>query len=124
MHKQSLILLAVALTVGSFAHAAAMPPALLGEVNGILSYCESVDGRDGDKFEKLAKSFSQGLSRKDLESLQKDPSYRTKLIYDYLDPNEAGYVVLGRATYPPSARCSRRRGRPAQRHTGRTPDGS
>jgi len=29
----------------------------------------------------------------------KDPSYRTKLMSDYLHPNDAGYVVLGRAMF-------------------------
>jgi hypothetical protein len=76
MKKQSLILLASTLAVGSLAHAGPLPPALLGEVNGILSYCESVDRRDEDRFEKMEKSFAEGLSRRDLESMEKDQSYR------------------------------------------------
>ena len=77
MKKQSLILLASTLVVGSLAHAAPLPPALLGEVSGILSYCESVDRRDEDRFEKMEKSFFQGISRHDRELLEKDPNYRS-----------------------------------------------
>jgi len=32
-------------------------------------------------------------------AFSKDPSYRTTLMSDYLHPNDAGYVVLGRALY-------------------------
>ncbi|MET0790784.1 MAG: SGNH/GDSL hydrolase family protein [Polyangiaceae bacterium] len=32
-------------------------------------------------------------------AFSKDSSYRTTLMYDYLHPNDAGYVVLGRAMY-------------------------
>jgi hypothetical protein len=76
MQKQSMILLALAVTVGSLAHAAPLPPALLGEVHGILSYCESVDRRDEDRFEKMDKSFFQGISRHDRELIEKDPNFR------------------------------------------------
>jgi hypothetical protein len=50
-----MILLALTVTVGSLAHAAPLPPALLGEVHGILSYCESVDRTAGDALQ-LCKS--------------------------------------------------------------------
>jgi hypothetical protein len=74
MQKQSMIILALTVTVGSVAHAAPLP--LLGEVSGILSYCESVDRRDEDRFEKMERSFFQGISRHDRELLEKDPNYR------------------------------------------------
>ena len=78
MQKQSMILVGLTMTVGSVVHAAApLPPALLGELYGILSYCESIDRRDEDKFEKLERSYSQGLSEHDLDLIKKNPSYRT-----------------------------------------------
>lgn len=77
MQKLSMVLPVSMLAIGSAAHAAPLPPALLGEVDGILSYCESADRRDEDKFEKMEKSFSQGISRHDLEALEKNADYRT-----------------------------------------------
>jgi hypothetical protein len=78
MQKQSIMLVGLTMTLGSAVHAAApLPPALLGEVFGILSYCESIDRRDEDKFEKWEKSFSKGLSEHDLDLVKKNPSYQT-----------------------------------------------
>ena len=78
MLKQSMMLVGFTMTVGSMVHAATpLPPAVLGEVYGILSYCESIDRRDEDKFEKLERSYSQGLSEHDLDLIKKNPSYRT-----------------------------------------------
>jgi hypothetical protein len=78
MQKQSMMLMGLTMTLGSVVHAAApLPPALLGEVFGILSYCESIDRRDEDGFEKLERSYSRGLSEHDLDLIKKNPSYRT-----------------------------------------------
>ena len=101
MQMQSMLLLGLTLTVGSLAQAAAPPtPALMGEVNGILSYCKSIDRRDEDRFEKLGRSLSQGLSRHDLESREKDQNYRTNFgvmqsVFRSMSPDDALQLCRG-----------------------------
>ena len=58
MVNRCLLTLGVALTVGSMAHAATpLSPAIIGEVDGILSSCSKIDPRDEGKFEKLRQSL-------------------------------------------------------------------
>jgi hypothetical protein len=95
MQRQSLVLIGLTLTVGSLAHAAApVSPALMGEMKGIFSYCESIDRRDEDKLEKLDRSFSKGLSRHDLESMERDQNYRANFsvmqsVFRGMSPDDA-----------------------------------
>ncbi len=97
MKKQSMILAGLTFTVASAAHAAAplppalLPPALLGEIDGILSSCISVDPRDDDKFEKLRKSYFAGVSA---ESVEKNADFRAastllKNIFRQMPPDAA-----------------------------------
>jgi hypothetical protein len=94
MQRQSLVLIGLMLTVGSLAHAAPLSPALMGEVKGILSYCESIDRRNDDRFEKLEKTYSKGLSRHDLELMEKNQDFRTNFsvmqsVFRGMSPDDA-----------------------------------
>jgi hypothetical protein len=91
MQKRSLLILAAILVVGATAQSATPPapaaltPAALGLVNGILSYCIKIDQADASKFESLRHSLipASGQGEHDgdhdrdaWEAAQKDPSYQ------------------------------------------------
>ncbi len=92
MKKQSIILAGLTFTAASAAHAAApLPATLLGEIDGIVSSCVSIDPRDDDKFEKLRKSYFAGVSA---ASVEKNPDYRAastllKNIFREMSPDAA-----------------------------------
>jgi hypothetical protein len=97
VRKRFLLALGVALAVGSMAQAATPPlsPAIIGEIDGILSSCSKIDPRDEDKFEKLRRSLipvrgvrdrnhqaPHGANRDDnRKEMEKDPSYRANFIW-------------------------------------------
>ena len=103
MVNRFLLALGVALTIGSMAHAATpLSPAIIGEVDGILSSCTKIDPRDEDKFEKLRRSLipvsgvryneSQHGDGRDgnrekrkeddaRKKMEQDPSYKTNFIW-------------------------------------------
>ncbi len=105
MVNRCLVALGVALTVGSMAHAATpLSPAIIGEVDGILSSCSKIDPRDEDKFEKLRRSlvpptavpdsfdhsphgdgrnYDRDKRREDDERkrIENDPSYKANFIW-------------------------------------------
>ena len=97
----------------------ALSPALIGEVDGILSSCMKIDPNDEKKFESLRRSLipdahgpqdhdsqkdrdSKGDhdSKSDQESLEKDPSYRAsfslmKSIFESMPVSEALQLCRG-----------------------------
>jgi hypothetical protein len=92
MRNRLLLALGLALTVGSLARAATpLTPTFVGEVDGIISSCISVDPRDEDKYAKLrlamvphpgphlrAHHVAQGRDDdEDRTQLQKDPGYKS-----------------------------------------------
>jgi hypothetical protein len=105
MRSRFLLALGVALAVGSMAQAATPPlsPAIIGEVDGILSSCSKIDPRDQDKFEKLRRSLiphgvpdrnrysphGDGRDDKrdkrkeddDRKKIEKDPSYQANFVW-------------------------------------------
>jgi hypothetical protein len=100
MVNRCLLALGVALTVGSMAHAATpLSPAIIGEVDGILSSCSKIDPRDEDKFEKLRRSLipahvvrdrnhqpPHGVGHSDdrdddRKVMEKNPDYRANFIW-------------------------------------------
>jgi hypothetical protein len=115
MRNRFLLALGVALTVGPAAHAAApLSPAILGEVDGILSYCSKIDPRDEDKFEKIRQSLiphhvarvraheaPHGVDRDDdRKEMEKNPSYRTNFtlmqsIFNSMPPDQALKLCKG-----------------------------
>ena len=108
MRNRCLLMLCAALTVGSAASAGTpLSPAVLGEVDGILSACSKIDSRDEDKFEKIRQSLIPPASVRDRDhdikhanpqdnrkSMESDPSYRANFlliqgIFNNMAPDEA-----------------------------------
>jgi hypothetical protein len=96
MQNRILLALGVTLSIGSMAHAGTpLTPAIIGEVDGILSSCAKIDPRDEEKFEKLRRSLvpDDGEHARDhkiqhdsdydenRKKMERDPSYRTNFIW-------------------------------------------
>jgi hypothetical protein len=69
MQNRFLLILAATLVMSSTAQSAAPPapatltPAMLGFVNGILSYCTKIDQRDAKKFDALRHAMIPGAGQ-------------------------------------------------------------
>jgi hypothetical protein len=99
MKKQFLIILGLTLTFGSLAHAddrkptkaipvpapahpgtgPALPPQVMGQLDGILSYCKKIDPRDEDKFERLRRVVMASTSNKNGEATEKNADYQASV---------------------------------------------
>jgi hypothetical protein len=67
----------LAVLAGPLAHAeTSLTPSLLGQVSGILSWCETIDSGNKNKFEVLERSLTPELSHRDLEMMEKNANYR------------------------------------------------
>jgi hypothetical protein len=128
MHSRFLPMMTLAATLGiSFTARSASPPppaplspALIGEVDGILSYCIKIDPNDANIFESLRRSLipdgDRGLKdhdakidqdskkdhdvKSDPESIEKDPSYQAnfsmmKSIFESMPADEALRLCRG-----------------------------
>jgi hypothetical protein len=98
MKNRFLLALSVAFTFGSMAHAATpQSPAIIGEIDGILSSCSKIDPRDEDKFEKLRRSLIPGPVVRvraheaphgagsddddNRKAMEKNPAYRANFVW-------------------------------------------
>jgi hypothetical protein len=65
MQKRMMMALGIALTVYSAARAETpLSPQVLGQVDGILSFCKEIDPRDEQKFDGLRRLLTAGMSKR------------------------------------------------------------
>lgn len=95
MKKHFMIIMGLTLTVGSLAYAdtpkgakeppthlgtgATLPPQVLGQLDGILSYCKKIDPRDEDKYEKLHRLVIAGTNHRNPEETEKNKDYQASV---------------------------------------------
>jgi hypothetical protein len=78
MRNCLLTIMGLAVLAGPLAHAETpLTPSLLGQVSGILSWCETIDSGNKNKFEVLQRSLTSELSHRDLEMMEKNANYRS-----------------------------------------------
>jgi hypothetical protein len=98
-----MMILAATLGVSFTARSASPPrpaplsPALIGEVDGILSSCTKIDPNDAKTFDSLRRSL---IPDGDYGSLEKDPSYQAnfslmKSVFESMPADEALRLCRG-----------------------------
>jgi hypothetical protein len=112
--KHFMIIMGLTLTFGSLAHAddrkptkavpvpapshastgPTLPPQVMGQLDGILSYCKKIDPRDEDKFERLRRLVMASTSGKTSEVTEKNADYQASVelvrsVFSRMSPSDA-----------------------------------
>jgi hypothetical protein len=115
MNKHFMIIVGLTLTFGSLAHAderklptkavrvpapshvstgPALPPQVMGQLDGILSYCKKIDPSDQDKYERLRRLVMASTSNKNAEVTEKNADYQASVelvqsVFSRMSANDA-----------------------------------